>query len=205
MRVDRAELPRGAGRPGEGGGRDLERWAIRAAKAGDRDALHYLYSHYADDMLKFVQSIVRNRHDAEDITQAVFAKLMRAIQKYEEREVPFAVWIRRVARNAALDHVRSRRQIPVEEVRISENGYEDTAFEYLHELKTALADLPESQRQVLFLRYVGGLSPKEIAERLGKTEASVHGLNHRGSAALKVWLRERGVAPSSSSAATRAA
>ncbi len=195
MVVDSAEHARRAARPGEGGGRDLERWAIRAAKAGDWDALHYLYSRYADDMLKFVQSIVRNRHDAEAITQEVFAKLMRSIQKYEEREVPFAAWILRVARNAALNHVRSRRQIPVEEVRISENGHEETSFEYLHELKTALADLPESQRQVLFLRYVGGLSPKEIAERLGKTEASVHGLNHRGSAALRIWLRERGGAP----------
>ena len=51
---------------------------------------------------------------------------MRKIQKYEEREVLFAAWILRVARNAALDHVRSRRQIPVEEVRINEDGHEDT-------------------------------------------------------------------------------
>ena len=83
---------------------------------------HYLYSRYADDVRRFVQSIVRDHHEAEDITHDVFAKLIRAIQKYEEREVPFAAWIMRVARNAALDHVRSRRQIPVEEVWISEDG-----------------------------------------------------------------------------------
>jgi RNA polymerase sigma-70 factor, ECF subfamily len=179
------------------GGRDLERRAIRAAQAGDWDALDYLYSRYADDVLRFVQSIVRNRHDAEDVTQAVFIKLMRAIQKYEEREVPFAAWILRVARNAALDHLRSKRQIPVEEVWISDNGEQQTSFEYLDALKGALADLPESQRQVLVLRHVGGLSPNEIAEKLGKTEASVQGLHHRGRAALKVSLRERGVAPAS--------
>ena len=120
---------------------------------------------------------------------------MRAIQKYEEREVPFAAWILRVARNAALDHVRSRRQIPVEEVWISEDGHEQTSFEYTHALKAALADLPESQREVLVLRHIGGLSPNEIAERLGKTEASIQGLHHRGRAALKVSLRELGVAP----------
>lgn len=176
------------------GGRDLERRAIRAAKAGDWDGLQYLYSRYADDVLKFVQSIVRNRHDAEDITHEVFAKLMRAIQKYEEREVPFAAWILRVARNAALDHVRSRRQIPVEEVRIGENGHE-TSFETLYAFKTALAALPDSQRQVLVLRHIAGLSPNEIAERLGKTEASVQGLHHRGRVALKASLRKLGVAP----------
>ena len=101
----------------------------------------------------------------------------------------------RVARNAALDHLRSKRQIPVEEVWISEDGQEQTSLEYTDALKTALADLPESQRQVLVLRHIGGLSPTEIAERLGKTEASIQGLHHRGRAALKVSLRELGVAP----------
>jgi RNA polymerase sigma-70 factor (ECF subfamily) len=173
----------------------MERRAIRAAKAGDWDALDYLYARHADDVLKFVQSIVRNSHDAEDVTQEVFAKLMRVIQKYEEQEVPFAAWITRVARNAALDHVRSRRQIPVEEVRISENGQEQASFERLHAFKKALAALPESQRQVLVLRHIGGLSPTEIAEKLGKTEASVQGLHHRGRAALKLSLQELGSAP----------
>ena len=175
-------------------GRDMERRAIAAAKAGSWDGLHYLYARYADDVQRMSQSIVRNRHDAEDVTQEVFVKLMRAIRKYEEREVPFAAWILR-RRNASLDHVRSRRQIPVEEVRISENGQEQTAFEYTHALRTALAELPESQREVLVLRHIGGLSPNEIAERLGKTEASVQGLHHRGRAALKAALREQGVAP----------
>jgi RNA polymerase sigma-70 factor (ECF subfamily) len=175
--------------------RDLERQAIAAAKAGDWDALSYLYSRYSDDVQRFIQSIVRDHHAAEDITQDVFAKLMRAIRKYEERDVPFAAWIMRVGRNAALDHLRSKRQIPVDEVWISEDGHEQTSLECTDALKTALADLPESQRQVLVLRHIGGLSPTEIAERLGKTEASIQGLHHRGRAALKVSLRELGVAP----------
>jgi DNA-directed RNA polymerase specialized sigma24 family protein len=60
--------------------RDPERRAIHAAKGGDWDALDYLYARHADDVLKFVQSIVRNRHDAEDVTQEVFTKLMRVIK-----------------------------------------------------------------------------------------------------------------------------
>jgi RNA polymerase sigma-70 factor (ECF subfamily) len=183
----------GAG--GESGSPELEREAIAAAKAGQWNALSYLYSRYADDVRRFVQSIVRDRHEAEDITHDVFVKLIRAIQKYEEREVPFAAWIMRVARNAALDHVRSRRQIPVEEVWISEDDRDRTSSECTQALKAALAELPESQREVLVLRHIGGLSPTEIAERLGKTEASIQGLHHRGRAALKRSLRELGVAP----------
>lgn len=176
-------------------GRDLERRAIARAKAGDWDALHYLYVRHADDVQGFVQSIVRDHHEAEDITQNVFAKLMKAIHKYEEREVPFAAWILRVARNAALDHLRSKRQIPVEEVRVTDEGYDQTSFEYSRSLKEALEGLPEAQREVLVLRHIAGLSPNEIADRLGKTEASIQGLHHRGRGALKQALRELGVAP----------
>jgi RNA polymerase sigma-70 factor (ECF subfamily) len=179
----------------ENRGRGLERHAIARAKAGDWDALHYLYVRHADDVHGFVQSIVHDHHEAEDITQNVFAKLMKAIHKYEEREVPFAAWILRVARNAALDHLRSKRQVPVDEVRIADAGYDRTSFECSRSLKEALATLPEAQRQVLVLRHIAGLSPNEIAERLGRTEASIQGLHHRGRAALKDALRELEMAP----------
>jgi RNA polymerase sigma-70 factor, ECF subfamily len=173
----------------------LEREAIASAKAGDWDALHFLYVRYADDVKRFVQSIVHDSHEAEDITQDVFAKLMRAIKKYEERDVPFAAWILRVARNAALDNVRARRQVPVEQVRTSDEGLDQAVHERAKSLREALASLPQAQRQVLILRHVAGLSPNEIAERLGKTESSVQGLHHRGRAAIKVALSERGAAP----------
>jgi RNA polymerase sigma-70 factor (ECF subfamily) len=175
----------------------LERRAIAAAKRGEWDGIHYLYARYADDVLNYVRSIVRDHHEAEDITHNVFAKLIRAINRYEERAVPFAAWITRVARNAALDHLRARRQIPVEEVRTTDPGDKGVELERRQCLQEALADLPEEQRQVLLLRHVVGLSPPEIAERLGRTESSVHGLHHRGRARLKAALIELESAPAS--------
>jgi RNA polymerase sigma-70 factor, ECF subfamily len=169
--------------------------AIAGAQQGDMDALHYLYVRYADDVYGFVNSIVRDCHAAEDVTQNVFGKLMTAIQRYQQREVPFAAWILRVARNAALDHMRARRQIPVEEVRIDDEGDEQIGFDRSQSLRDALRRLPEDQREVLVLRHVAGLTPAEIARRLGKTEGSVHGLHHRGRGALKAALRELDAAP----------
>jgi RNA polymerase sigma-70 factor (ECF subfamily) len=169
--------------------------AIASAKAGDVSALHYLYVRFADDVYGYIRSIVHDSHEAEDITQNVFAKLMTAIARYEPREVPFAAWILRVARNAALDQIRARRQIPFEEVRTDDNGHEELGSDRSRALREALARLPQDQREVLVLRHLVGLAPREIAERLGKTDASVHGLHHRGRAALKGALRELGAGP----------
>jgi RNA polymerase sigma-70 factor, ECF subfamily len=169
--------------------------AIARAKEGDMGALHFLYVRFADDVCGYVRSIVRDAHEAEDITQNVFAKLMTAIQKYEQREVPFAAWILRVARNMTLDHMRARRQIPFEEVRTDDQGHEQIGFERSQCIKDALKRLPQDQREVLVLRHIAGLTPGEIAERLGKSEGSIHGLHHRGRGALKQALREMQAAP----------
>jgi RNA polymerase sigma-70 factor (ECF subfamily) len=173
-----------------------ERRAIERAKAGDWDGLHYLYVLYADDVFGYVHSIVRDQYEAEDVTQDVFAKLMRVIDRYEERSTPFAAWIMRVARNATLDHLRSRkRQVPVEEVGVSDGGQQGIALERRECLKEALASLPAEQRKVIVLRHLVGLSPGEIASRLGKTESSVQGLHHRGRASLRAALDRFAIAP----------
>jgi RNA polymerase sigma-70 factor (ECF subfamily) len=65
-----------------------------------------------------VNSIVRDSHAAADVTQNLFGRLMTTVQRYEAGEVSFAAWILLVARNAALDHLRACRQVPVEEVRL---------------------------------------------------------------------------------------
>jgi RNA polymerase sigma-70 factor, ECF subfamily len=55
--------------------------AIKRAQEGDREALGFLYARYADNVCGYVRSIVHDQHEAEDITQHVFAKLVRVIGK----------------------------------------------------------------------------------------------------------------------------
>lgn len=177
------------------GAANLTQRAVLRAKAGDPEGLHYLYVRYADDVLRYITGFVRDHHEAEDITQNVFAKLMTAINKYEERAVPFDAWILRVARNAALDYLRAKRAIPTEEVRLADSGRAETALDRSRALRQALENLPEDQREVLVLRHIVGLSPVEIADTLDKSESSVHGLHHRGRRSLRENLSELGAAP----------
>ena len=171
--------------------------AVSRAQAGDRDAFAYLYARFADDVCGYARSIVHDHHEAEDVTQQVFAKLIRVIGKYQERDVPFFAWVLRVTRNVAVDHLRKQHPLPVEEVRSEErHDAHRQGGDWLADLTAALATLPYAQREVLVLRHFAGLSPTEIATHVGKSEGSIHGLHHRGRQTLITELTQRGAAPS---------
>jgi RNA polymerase sigma-70 factor, ECF subfamily len=169
--------------------------AVVRAKRGDREALRFLYVQYADNVYGYVASILRDEHEAEDVTQVVFARLMTKLHTYEQREVPFASWLLRLAHNAAYDHLRRRLPMPAEEVRSPDERVEKSSSDDVQVVGQALAALPEDQRTVVVLRHLVGLTPGEIAERLGRSENSIHGLHHRGRRALQSHLRELECAP----------
>ena len=174
--------------------------AVVAAQAGDMEAIRFLYLRYKDNVYGYVLSIVREQHEAEDCTQQVFMKLISAIGKYQPRSVPFTAWILRVARNIAIDHLRQRRAVPREEVYEPTRQTDESSREYRWGLEVALETLPEEQRNVVVLRHLVGLSPGEIATRMGRTESSIHGLHHRGRLALKRELAGMDCAPTAKAA-----
>jgi|SRR5215210_4245494 len=168
---------------------------VGRAKAGDREAVRYLYIRYANNVYGYVRSIVRDDYEAEDITQHVFAKLITVVERYEPRAVPFSRWILRLAHNAAVDYLRANRPMLCDEVRAVDELTDEEAGDRLSSLHSALAELSEEQRNVVVLRHVVGLSPGEIAKRLGKTESSIHGLHFRARGLLRSHLEELGSAP----------
>jgi RNA polymerase sigma-70 factor (ECF subfamily) len=175
--------------------------AIVRAKEGDGDALRLLYLRYAENVYGYVGSILRDDKEAEDLTQHVFLKLISAIHKYDDRGVPFSAWLLRLARNAALDHLRRRRAIPAEEVYGADTHVDEGALDRARSLRTALSSLPENQREVVVMRHVFGLTPPEIAAQTGRSESSIHGLHHRGRKALRQELLRLDAAPSAVAAA----
>jgi RNA polymerase sigma-70 factor, ECF subfamily len=159
--------------------------AVVRAKSGDMDAIRFLYLRYKNNVYGYILSIVRDAHEAEDATQTVFLKLISVIHKYEPRQAPFTAWILRVAHNVAIDSLRQRRPVPCEEVIESSHPADDVSHDRRRGLEQALETLPEDQRDVVLLRNLVGLSPAEIADRMGRSESSVHGLHHRARRALR--------------------
>ena len=169
--------------------------AVAAAKSGDNDAIRFLYLRYRNNVYGYVLSILRDDHEAEDATQTVFMKLVSVIHKYEPRQVPFTAWILRVARNVAIDSLRRRRAVLCEEVIESGRPADDSGRDRRWGLEQALETLPEDQRGVVVLRHLVGLSPGEIAHRMGRTESSIHGLHHRARVTLRRELIRAECAP----------
>jgi RNA polymerase sigma-70 factor (ECF subfamily) len=183
----------------------MVRRAVARAKQGDRDAVRYLYLRYSDNVYSYVRTVVRDEHEAEDVTQHVFAKLITVIGKHEERGRPFSGWIMRLAHNVAIDHMRAQRAKPAEEIYGDDARQDETVIDRSRALRVALGTLPEDQRNVLVLRHLVGLTPTEIADRLGRSESSVHGLHHRGRRAIQEELTRLHAAPFTVCAATAVA
>jgi RNA polymerase sigma-70 factor, ECF subfamily len=189
-------------RPGDAGcAREIEaderrvRRIVVRAKAGDRDAMHALYLYFAPTVRAYVSRIVPTDHDADDVTQHTFAKLMTELARYEPGAPPFRAWMLRVARNVAIDYRRQTRAVPCDEVRDSGARVDDAALERRVSLREALLSLTAGQRDVLVLRHVIGLTHEEIAVRTGRSLRSVYCLHHRGRAAACTALSELGSAP----------
>jgi RNA polymerase sigma-70 factor, ECF subfamily len=169
--------------------RDRTRVAVARAKKGDQEALCFLYVTYSQNVYGYVRSIVREDHEAEDITQHVFTKLMTTLVNYDDRGVPFFSWLLRLARNVAIDHMRANRLTHADTV-LDPNLSCGADADRSNAVKAALATMPADQRQVVLLRHLVGLTPGEIADRMGRSESSIHGLHHRGRQALRRELEQ---------------
>jgi len=174
--------------------------AAARARDGDDDALRFLYLLFADNIYGYVLAIVHDEHDAEDVTSEVFSKLPRALTRYQSGGVPFAAWLLRVARNAALDHLRAQRSVPRAEIHAVTEAAEPRERERAADLRAAFASLPSDQRQVMLLRLVAGMSPGEVAAELGRSVDAVHALQHRARRRLRRELTESGWAPTAAAA-----
>lgn len=178
---------------------------VALAAEGDRDAFRELYLRFAGPVHRHIRRIVRDEHEVQDITQLVFLKLMDALPRYDERQGAFEPWLLRVARNLAIDQIRRRRAIPAEHVYRPHAAVDETGVHRARALQDALARLSDDQREVLVMRQIVGMGPREIASRLHKTEGSVHALHHRARAAMRASLLHSGAAPATRGGASRCA
>lgn len=182
-----ADAVAGRSRPAEltGGAPDADETLVLAAKAGSAAAFGELYERYRDPIYRYCLARSGTSHDAEDLTSDVFIKALQSIDRYQERGLPFVAFLYRIARNAAIDRARTRKQPLsvdglVTEPRSSQNVEAEAAFAVERDvLMAALSRLKPEHRDVIVMRFIEGYGAIEVAKVLNKTEGAVRTLQHR--------------------------
>jgi len=173
-----------------------QRVVIESAQTGDLEALGSLYDSHINQVYRYTLARLGNVHDAEDVAEEIFLKMLAGLPSYEWRKVPFAAWLMRIARNEVVSFLRrnGRRahdtELPEEMVDRGNNDPAEAAERVLalEDMRKAVELLPEAQREVIILRFASGLSVSDTARALGKNENNVKVLQHKGMQRLQVLM-----------------
>jgi RNA polymerase sigma-70 factor (ECF subfamily) len=149
----------------------------------DPDAFRELYRRYFPRVYAFVAYRVRRTQDAEDVSAEVFMQVVKGLARFEDRgEGAFAAWVFRIAHNQVSQFYRKHKP-ETEAVSLDDlpeiqahHLAPDSALlrkEQFARLSAIIADLPPRRRDMLLLRFFGGLRNQEIARLLNLDERTV--------------------------------
>ncbi|MFZ0091543.1 MAG: sigma-70 family RNA polymerase sigma factor [Solirubrobacteraceae bacterium] len=149
-----------------------------------------LYRSSRDDVFAYVSTLLRDRAAAEDVTAMAFERAYRHRRTFDRRRGEERAWLFGIARNAALDELRRRRRLTslvAEPEDIAESGVQDVAEIALRRtaVRTALATLSGRDREVIALKFHGGLRNAELARVLGVSESAAGTLLYRAMERLR--------------------
>ncbi|HLF69326.1 MAG TPA: sigma-70 family RNA polymerase sigma factor [Actinomycetota bacterium] len=161
---------------------------VTRAKTGDQTAFAALYRMHVQSVYRYLAYRLRDNSTAEDLTAEVFVRALRKIGDFEWRGIDFSAWLLRIARNILLDHVKSSgtrlEVVGISPGDVKEGSSPGSDLEVLdrldrEDLHKALNKLRPEHQEVLYLRFLQGLSALETAQAMGKSEGAVRVLQFR--------------------------
>ena len=148
---------------------------------GNNSAFDVLLNRHKDRLFNYIFFIVRSKEVAEDIFQETFVKAIVTLQQGRyTNDGKFAAWITRIAHNLVIDQFRVERNENtvsndeseydmLNDARLSEGTIENRMVndQVLADVRRLVDELPDCQREVVFMRYYQDMSFKDIAEITG--------------------------------------
>ncbi|KZL91733.1 RNA polymerase sigma factor [Clostridium magnum] len=168
---------------------------VKRCQVGDKEAFQELISKYHPFVYKFLIKITANEDVAEDITQETFLKLIRNIEKFDVHgKAKFSTYIITISKNCYIDYLRKEKKFS-QDLAIDENinaedintNTESIVLEkiYSKEVKKELENLSEEQKLAIKMKYIEGLTLKEIGEKLELEPKTVKSRIHNGIVKLR--------------------
>lgn len=167
-----------------------ELW-LEGAQCNDPKALAGIFDAFHDRLYGYIYRRTRQPGLSEDLAGEVFLRLLEALQAGRGPRKNLQAWLFRVAHNLIIDHYRRDSKAvhqPLEDwsVLISLNPTENVEQELLlAQLRKAISRLTSDQQQVIYLKFVEGMTNSEVGQILDKPEGAVKSLQHRALAAIR--------------------
>lgn len=148
---------------------------IRRVLRREESALGELYDRYGNAVYSLALRVLRDAQRAEEITQDVFLRVWNQPEKWDSSKGKLVSWLLTVTRYAAIDRLRAEQRQPAvidspleDDSPIADpEGWNPAEWQDGQELRKILAQLPAEQQQVIQLAFYGGLSHREMADKLG--------------------------------------
>jgi len=152
---------------------DFEHEMVRGLKCGDQKALENLYKMYSGSLYGIISRIVKFDEVAEDILQDTFIKIWKSIDHYEASKGRLFTWMARLAKNSAIDHLRSKSQVnsskndSLGDLSIVVDRSHHTQYNpEIIGVKKLTEYLTPAQKEILELVYFQGYTQAEVADEL---------------------------------------
>lgn len=180
-------------------GAQSQRQLINQAINGDANAFGELYEEYVDAIYRYIYFRVGSEAEAEDLTDEVFVRAWEALPEFRpSASYSFSAWLYRIAHNLVVDSYRRRSPVTVSGDQLDKNKTRLPSVEEVAQIRheaanlvKAVQELNDVEQDVIVLRFVEGLSHREVAQVIGKSESASRVIQHRALAALrKILVRQ---------------
>ena len=173
----------------------------RQMNGGSEAAFTTFYDRLAPTLFSMIHAILHDQKESEDVLQEAFVQMWKRVGSYDPQRSSLFTWAVMIARHKAIDRLRARqRQFRLTEAVANETGH-DTALpptaradnalaqsDEREQIRAALSQLGDAQREAIDLAFFGGLTQTEISEKLGAPLGTVKARIRRGLLALRDML-----------------
>ena len=167
-------------------------------RSSKETALAALYDEYYDKIARYIFVRIGDRAEAEDLAGEAFLKALQSLDSYKERGIPMRAWLFKIAHNLVVDYLRQaakRKTVSIDTVQVVAEENPQAVVETKMELERvtrAFDQLTPAQRQIIELRFFGGLTSEETGRILNKSSGAIREMQ---SAAIKQLRKLLGEEP----------
>lgn len=174
---------------------NLNRLAKRMQE-GDERAAERVFNHFSPVIFRYLARRISNRETSEELTQEIFLKIIKKIDRFDKNQGNFSAWVWKIAKNTLIDFYRQKKEVIVANFFETYKNIADDSDNLENKLRVddiirRMKDFSQEEQAIFNLYFISDLSYKEIRNITGRSEGSLRTLIHRINNKLRKSLDEK--------------